>query len=104
MLQYDDLSVDSRIIVYDKGIDITSLDASLGEFDTYAQHQIKVRAGDAWLPRVEFREPLIEQIDDFVTCISSGGNPLASGRSGLEVVRQLEELSRRMQCGLIDER
>jgi len=98
MLFYDDMSADSRIVVYDKGVDIDGPDG-LGRFETYAQHQLKVRAGDAWLPKIEFREPLVEQIEEFVTCIVDDRKPLADGRNGLEVVSLLERLSLAMRMG-----
>lgn len=99
MLVFDDVSTDARIVVYDKGIDRTSLDEQLGASDSYAQHQLKLRAGDAWLPRVQFSEPLMEQIDEFVDSILQGRPPLTDGRSGLAVVSLLERLSRSMANG-----
>jgi predicted dehydrogenase len=96
MLVFDDVSTDARIVVYDKGIDRTTLGENLGASESYAQHQLKLRAGDAWIPRVEFREPLMEQVDDFVDCIVHHRPPLSDGRSGLAVVRLLERLSESM--------
>ena len=61
MLLYDDTSTDARIVVYDKGIDANDLSKNLGGFETFAQHQLTVRAGDAWLPRVDFNEPLLKR-------------------------------------------
>jgi predicted dehydrogenase len=99
MLVYDDTSNDARIVVYDKGIDAKDLSANLGGFETFAQHQFTVRAGDAWLPQVNFNEPLVEEINDFVDSIANGKEPLASGASGLAVVQQLERLSAAMMEG-----
>jgi predicted dehydrogenase len=99
MLLYDDMSSDARLVVYDKGIDATDLTANLGRFETFAQHQFIVRAGDAWLPRVDFTEPLMEEISDFVGSIAEGRQPLANGASGLAVVEQLERLSAAMAAG-----
>jgi predicted dehydrogenase len=96
MLLYDDMSNDARIVVYDKGIDAKDLGANMGGFATFAQHQFTVRAGDAWLPKVDFNEPLVEEISDFVGSIAEKRQPLASGASGLVVVQQLERLSAAM--------
>ena len=57
------------------------------------------QCGAAWLPRVEFREPLMEEIDEFVECIVQGRAPLADGQSGLAVVALLERLSKSMTSG-----
>jgi predicted dehydrogenase len=104
MLLYDDMSNDARITVYDKGIDATDLSANLGGFETFAQHQFTVRAGDAWLPKVDFNEPLVEEISDFVGSIGERRQPLASAASGLAVVQQLERLSAAMVEGTLDGR
>jgi predicted dehydrogenase len=99
MLVFDDVSTDARIVVYDKGIDRTSLEENLGTSDSFAQHQLKLRAGDAWLPRVEFREPLMVQLDEFVDCIVGGRRPFTDGQAGLAVVRLLERLANAMAKG-----
>jgi predicted dehydrogenase len=104
MLLYDDMSNDARITVYDKGIDAADLSTNLGGFETYAQHQFTVRAGDAWLPRIDFNEPLVEEVTDFVGSIAEGTQPLASGASGLAVVELLERLSAAMKEGALDVR
>lgn len=96
MLVYDDISADSRITVYDKGIDVANIDDNLGSFETYAQYQLKVRAGDVWIPRVEFPEPLVAEVHEFADSIEAGRLPLTDGRSGVEVVRVLERLSAAM--------
>ena len=57
MLIYDDMAADARIAVYDKGIDAETIDRNLGTFETFAEHQLRMRAGDVWLPRIEFPEP-----------------------------------------------
>jgi len=99
MLVYDDMSSDARLVVYDKGIDAKNLGASLGGFETYAQHQFTVRAGDVWLPRVDFNEPLVEEVSDFVGSIAEHRQPVADSKSGLAVVQQLERLSAAMAEG-----
>jgi predicted dehydrogenase len=104
MLLYDDTSNDARLTVYDKGIDTADLTTNLGGFETFAQHQFTVRAGDAWLPRIDFNEPLVEEITDFVGAMTEGRQPLANGASGLKVVQQLERLSAAMAEGVADGR
>ena len=102
MLLYDDMSNEARIVVYDKGIDVADLSTNLGGFETFAQHQFTVRAGDAWLPRVDFNEPLVEEVSDFVGSITEQRQPLADGASGLAVVKLLERLSESMNQGVMN--
>jgi len=52
------------------------------------------RQGDAYLPHVPRREPLLEEDAEFLRCIASGEPPLSDGHLGLMVVRVLEALDR----------
>jgi predicted dehydrogenase len=98
MLVYDDVSQDSPITIYDKGIDVGNLDQNMGEFDSYASHQLIARAGDVWLPRVEFPEPLAVEVKEFADSIRDHRRPLTDGASGVDVVRILERLSASMSA------
>jgi predicted dehydrogenase len=102
MLVFDDMSSEARLAVYDKGIDGAGMDLPIrdevmGDFDTYAQHQLTVRAGDVWIPRVDVPEPLGQEVDELYRCIVHGRSPLADGRNGLAVVSTLERLSGAMR-------
>jgi predicted dehydrogenase len=96
MLVYDDVATDNRIAVYDKGIDIENLGSSLGEYSTYAEHRLKVRAGDAWLPRIEYPEPLAVEMNEFADCILEDRPALTDGANGLRVVQILERINSQM--------
>jgi predicted dehydrogenase len=54
------------------------------------------------LPRVEFNEPLVEEVSDFVSSITEQRQPLADGASGLAVVKLLERLSESMNQGVMN--
>lgn len=93
MIVYDDVSADARITIYDKGVSRTrKADAqiSLGTYETFAEFQLLLRAGDVLIPKVDFTEPLLLECQHFVDCIRSGERPLTDGESGLRVVRVLE--------------
>jgi predicted dehydrogenase len=96
MLVFDDVVKDTPIQIFDKGIDIENIEANLGTFQTYAQHRLVVRAGDVLIQHVEVREPLDVELTEFADSIEAGRPPLTDGRSGLEVVRILERLSKAM--------
>jgi predicted dehydrogenase len=90
MLFYDDTAADQKITVFDKGIDRKTMDAEMGQFDDFAQFQLVQRAGDIWIPRIDFREPLTQEARHFLDCVQERKTPMSDGRSGLEVVRTLE--------------
>jgi predicted dehydrogenase len=82
MATFDDMALERKVSVYDKGFDESS--GSYGEYIT--------RAGDIWSPRIANREPLRIECEHFVECVREGRTPRSDGESGLRVVRVLEAL------------
>ncbi|HEX4466253.1 MAG TPA: Gfo/Idh/MocA family oxidoreductase [Solirubrobacteraceae bacterium] len=84
MATFDDMLVEGKLAVYDKGFDEDA--RSWGEYIT--------RSGDVFSPRVANAEPLRLECEHFVQCVRLGQTPRSDGRSGLRVVRVLEQLQR----------
>jgi len=82
MATFDDMDLERKVTIYDKGFDETS--GSYGEYIT--------RAGDIWSPSIGNREPLRLECEHFVDCLREGRAPLSDGASGLRVVRVLAGL------------
>jgi predicted dehydrogenase len=82
MATFDDMALEGKITVYDKGFDERA--ESYGEYIT--------RSGDIWSPRLSNVEPLRTEIEHFVRCVRDGTPPLSDGESGARVVRVLEAL------------
>jgi len=82
MATFDDMDLERKVTVYDKGFDQSS--ASYGEYIT--------RAGDIYSPRISNAEPLRLEVEHFVDCVRNGQTPRSDGESGLRVVRVLERL------------
>jgi predicted dehydrogenase len=102
MLIYDDVSLDSKIQVYDKGVQ--GLDEFLEAPHSYAEFSFDLRKGDVRIPHLNFSEPLRTECTHFIECIEKGGRPVTDGENGLSVVRVLEaaELSLRRNGAPID--
>jgi predicted dehydrogenase len=92
MLLYDDVSIDSRIQIYDKGV--KRLDEYMRAPDSFAEFQWETRTGDVVIPQVKFVEPLHEECRHFIECVRTGARPRTDGVSGLRVVRVLEAAQR----------
>ncbi len=92
MVTYDDVSVDSIVQVYDKGVDLDGL----GHSESYGEYQHLVRTGDVTIPNIRMVEPLRAEMHHFVNCALTGAVPISSGRSGLNVTRILEAASQSM--------
>src|SRR5258707_8972893 len=90
MLIWNDLEVDEKIKVYDRGVAITSGEARY-------QTLVSYRTGDMWSPRVEQVEALKVEAAYFVDCILNDKKAFNDGSAGLEVVRILEAADRSLQ-------
>lgn len=90
MAVYDDLAME-KIKVFDKGIDAPTYSDTFGEF------QFAYRYGDTYSPRLDDREPLKSECQEFIRCIQDNDIPLTDGQNGLEVVRVLEAAERSLR-------
>jgi predicted dehydrogenase len=97
MAIYDDVSADAKIQIYDKGVTKQPGLASLGDFDTFGEFQLLLRAGDVLIPKIDFVEPLRVECQHFVDCITNGSRPMTDGWDGLHVVQVLEAAQRSME-------
>jgi predicted dehydrogenase len=82
MATFDDMELERKLTVYDKGFDEDS--RTYGEYIT--------RSGDIFSPRIANVEPLRVECEHFVDCARRGAQPRSDGASGLRVVRVLEAL------------
>ena len=62
MATFDDMDIERKVTVYDKGFDEDT--GSYGEYIT--------RSGDIWSPQIPNREPLRIECEHFVECIREG--------------------------------
>jgi predicted dehydrogenase len=88
MLVYDDVSLDAKIQLYDKGV--ANLHDFLESPGTFAEFQFSIRAGDLVIPTLQFSEPLQNECRHFIDCIQHNRTPLTDGWDGLRVVKVLE--------------
>jgi predicted dehydrogenase len=87
MATFDDMQVEGKLTVYDKGFDEDA--ASWGEYIT--------RSGESFSPRIPNAEPLRVECEHFVECIRTGAKPRSDGHSGVRVVGVLERLQRSLE-------
>ncbi len=96
MIVYDDSS-DSKIQIFDKGIDKKNIGDSLGEFDNFGKFQLIHRAGDIYIPKISFTEPLKTESSHFIDCIMNNKKPLSDAYNGLQVVAILEAAQKSLE-------
>jgi predicted dehydrogenase len=90
MLVWNDLEVDEKIKVYDKGVEIASGE---GVYELLVSY----RSGDVWAPKCEQAEALTVELGHFVDCILNDRMPMNDGLAGLRVVRLLEAAERSLK-------
>lgn len=83
MVVWNDLEVDEKIRIYDKGVKVTSRE---GIYDLL----ISYRSGDIWAPKIQETEALKAEAEYFVDCILNNKDPLNNGHAGLRVVKMME--------------
>ncbi len=89
MAIYDDVSIEAKIKIYDKGVKKVNDHSALAWSD-YGGFQLQVRSGDIYIPKIDFVEPLYTECSHFIECVKDGKQPLTDGYEGLRVVRILE--------------
>ena len=83
MLVWNDLEVDEKLKIYDKGVDVKTRE---NVYDLLVSY----RSGDAWVPRVDQVEALKAEAEYFADCIRNDKTPVNDGLAGLRVVKMLE--------------
>jgi predicted dehydrogenase len=88
---FNDLDIQERVRVFEKGV------AAPSEAATYGEFQYLMRDGDIISPRVPVSEPLKNQCNHFLECVKENKTPLTDGRNGWNVVRVMEAIDRSIQ-------
>ena len=89
MVVYDDIA-DSKIAIYDKGIDRKAILGQNMDFDQPQRGQFNYRSGDILLPQIQFTEPLRAEAEHFSDCILNAKTPLTGLGHARTVVSILE--------------
>ncbi len=92
MVVYDDMEPSEKVKMYNRGVDLNGKESEYKALVDY-------RIGDMYAPHVDQREALSLMVEDFIGSIRTGREPLASGRSGLNVVRILEAAEMSIKSG-----
>lgn len=86
MMTWNDLSLTGPVEIYSKHVEKGPYYRDFGEFN------LLVKEGEVKIPFIKNTEPLKQQADHFVDCISNRTRPLADAQSAVEVVSTLEEI------------
>jgi predicted dehydrogenase len=93
MVVYNDVEMEQKIKIYDKGVDTPDYTEGYSEF------QYNYRSGDIVIPKIHFVEPLRQECQHFLDCIVNHTEPCSCGSDGLRVIKILEAAQRSMSNG-----
>jgi len=94
MVIYDDVA-EHKIAVYDKGIEPKAVLGERMDYDHSAPTSFIHRSGEVRYPAIAWQEPLKAEIDHFFDCIEGKAECLTGPKHAAEVVRILEQGSRK---------
>ncbi len=94
MVQYDDTASDEPVRIYDRGMDMLPPTPT-----NFGEHQLIYRTGDVVIPRIEPREPLRLELEDFAHAIRTGEEPRLSLALGIQIVATVELAEASMRAG-----
>jgi len=102
MLTFDDVNLDTPLRLHDKQVsDSQTMQEGDGRglVDSFASFRTSVHLGEVTEPVVAKSEPLRNECEHFLDCVSGPATPISGGRSGLAVVRVLDAISTSMREG-----
>ena len=91
MLVYDDIAVQEKIKIYDKGLELPAY------YDTIDEFHFSCRSVETYSPMIEEYEPLRKQCDTFLECIKKEAPPASDENNSLRVVAILEAASKSLK-------
>lgn len=84
MVIFDDLKMDEKLMICDKGIDVSS------DFEEYGKYEARVRLGDLCIPHIETEDILLNSIEHFIDCINEKRESISGYKQARRVISILE--------------
>lgn len=91
MLIYDDIEPTNKLTIYDYNHNEKP--------DSGKSFLIDYRLGNITIPKCDIQEPLKNVVAEFYRCISTGSEPISSGKMAVETVRVLECAQQSLNAG-----
>ena len=92
MAVFDDMELDNKLMLYDKGVDVIE-----GEKPEYEDYAVKVRHGDILIPMIPQEDALYNSINHFAQCIQTGSESISGPGQAIRILKILEEADAQMR-------
>lgn len=91
MIVFDDLKINEKLTIYDKGVNIIS-----GKNIEYGNYEVKTREGDVWSPYIDNRDALYDSIDNFIKIIEEDKQSITGSEQAIRIQKILERADKRL--------
>jgi len=83
-VKFDDVQPSEKVAIFERAVDYHPNSGDFGEF------QSSIRSGSILIPQIKIKQPLEEELKNFVGAISGSESCLSTGYLGLQTVKVLE--------------
>jgi predicted dehydrogenase len=98
MAVFNDVAADERLKIFDRGASYaTPSEESRGQ--SYGEYRAVLRNGAITVPYLAHREPLAEQLNEFVACVRERRRPYSGSDEARQVIAVLEAAQLSLDCG-----
>ncbi len=87
MLVWDDINLNAPVAIFDKRVESDSAQDMLGDFIAY---KTAIVDGGTFIPKINLNQPLLNELNHFLDCITTRRRPLSDGIDGLQIILALE--------------
>lgn len=91
MAVFDDLNIHEPLRIYDKSVIKKSFKQ---DYRSFREFRMIIKEGEAFVPKITFSEPLMNEVVHFINCIKKDLKPLTDGFDGLSVVKIMVALEK----------
>ena len=91
MVVFDDVKLDEKLMIYDKGIELPD------DFTEYGRYEAKVRMGDMYAPYVPYHDALRASLEHFIDCAETSAPSRSGYPQAARVIRILEAADEQMR-------
>lgn len=98
MLSFNDVSVTEKIKIFDKNVKI--IEETKGV--PFGEYQIALHAGGIYIPEIETKEPLKEEIYHFIDSIQNNTKLINDGVNGLHVVQLIQAMQNSLNKNAVE--
>lgn len=85
MVVFDDMKLDEKLMIYDKGVDLRD------DFSVYGNYELRVRMGDMTAPYIPAEDSLLNSLEHFVDCVENHTESITGYKQAARVISILEQ-------------